>query len=176
MAGDIANLFMVWWDRELKQRLREHKILLKLYARYVDDGNIALNKIGNSTNNNEKEEKITMDKVKEIANGIHKSIKVKVDYPSNHDNNRLPVLDMEFWIGEIEINGEKKNQILYSHYIKPVSNRYVIHKTLAISYNTKINILTNELTRIMRNTSPYVAENERQSHLQYFTSTAVFGV
>ena len=91
-----------------------------------------------------------------------------MDYPSNHENKRLPVLDMEFWIEQVEVNGELKHQILYSHYIKSVSSRYVIHKDSAISYNSKVNILTNELTRVMRNISPYVAKEEKQLHLQYF--------
>ena len=106
-----------------------------------------------------------MEKVKEIANSIHKSIVVKVDYPSNHENNRLPVLDMEFWIGQVEVNGELKHQIFYSHYMKPVSSRYVIHKDSAISYNTKLNILTNKLTRVMRNISPHVTTEEKQQHI-----------
>ena len=99
-----------------------------------------------------------MEKVKEIANSIHKNIVVKVDYPSNHENNRLPVLNMEFWIGQVEVNGELKQQILYSHYyMKSVSSRHVIRKDSAISYNTKLNILINEHTRVMRNISPHVA-------------------
>ena len=103
-----------------------------------------------------------------------KSIVVKVDYPSNHENNRLPVLDMEFWIGQVEVNGELKHQILYSHYMKPVSGRYVIHKDSAISYNTKLNILTNELTRVMRNLSPRVTTEEKQQHIQYFVHRLQF--
>ena len=169
LAGDIANLFMVWWDRELKRRLAQNNMFLKLYARYVDDGNIAIKKIVADSDSMEvNKEKLTMEKVKQIANEIHESIKVKVDFPSNYEIKRLPVLDMEFWIEEIEINGEKKNQILYSHYMKPVSSRYVVHKKSAMSYNAKINILTNELIRIMRNISCHVTLEEKQSHIQYF--------
>ena len=42
IAGDVANLFMVWWDRELKSRLSVERILIELYSRYVDDGNTAV--------------------------------------------------------------------------------------------------------------------------------------
>lgn len=52
--------------------------------------------------------------------------------------------------------------------MKTVSSRYVIHKNSAISYSSKINILTNELLRVMRNISPYVSEEEKQMHIQYF--------
>ena len=36
-AGDIAALFMVWWDKTFKQKVVEE---LKLYSRYVDDEHI----------------------------------------------------------------------------------------------------------------------------------------
>ena len=42
IAGDVANLFLVWWDRELKSRLSVERILIELYSRYVDDGNTAV--------------------------------------------------------------------------------------------------------------------------------------
>ena len=141
---------------------------MKLFAHYVDNGNIAIKKITSDKGTDTNDEETTMEKVKEIANSIHKSIVVKVDNPSNHGNDRLPVLDMEFWIGQGEVNGELKHQILYSHYMKPVLSRYVIRKDSAISYNTKLNILTNELTHVMRNISPHVAMEEKQLHIQYF--------
>ena len=140
---------------------------MKLW-RYVDDGNIAIRKITNDAGTDTNDEETTMEKVKEIANSIHKSTVGKVDYPSNHENNRLPVLDMDFWIGQGEVNGELKHQILYSHYMKPVSSRHVIRKYSVISYNTKLNILTNELTRVVRIISPHVATEEEQLHIQYF--------
>ena len=128
------------------------------------NGNIALKKLQGYDNREEG----TMEKVKEIANSIHESIVVKVDYPSKHENNRLPVLDMEFWIEEVEINGVQKHQILYSHYMKPVSSRYVVHKDSAIPYRSKINVLTNDLLRVMKNVSPLVGNEERNHHIQYF--------
>ena len=41
-------------------------------------------------------------------------------------------------------------------------------KKSAMQYNAKINILTNELIRIMRNISCHVTLEEKQSHIQYF--------
>ena len=34
---------------------------------------------------------------------FHNSIKVTIDYPSNHKSGRMPVLDLEQWIGQAEI-------------------------------------------------------------------------
>ena len=89
IAGDVANLFMVWWDKELKIPLTSEQIILPLYSRYVDDGNIAVkynhqNSMEEIEVDNEKTEKEIMEKIKIIANSIHPSISVKVDYPSNH--------------------------------------------------------------------------------------------
>ena len=96
VAGDVANVFMIWWDKEMKKSLNIHKITLKLYSRYVDNGNIVVKSI--STSESENKEKETMNKIKEIGNTIHPTIQIKVDYPSNNENNRLPVLDTEQWI------------------------------------------------------------------------------
>ena len=38
----MTNLFMVWWDRELKRRCREKYIIFELYVRYVDDIDVAV--------------------------------------------------------------------------------------------------------------------------------------
>ena len=46
--------------------------------------------------------------------------------------------------------------------MKPVSSRYVIRKDSAISYNTKLNNLTNELTDVMQNIYPHVATEKKQ--------------
>ena len=49
-----------------------------------------------------------------IANEIHKSIQITIDYPSNHMNGRMPVLDLEQWIEEVEVEGNSKYKILHS--------------------------------------------------------------
>ena len=85
IAGDVANLFMVWWDRELKSRLTVERILIKLYSRYVDYGNIAAQRPDDLMSCSvEEAEEQTMERIKTIANSIHWSIQVKVDYPSKH--------------------------------------------------------------------------------------------
>ena len=37
IAGDVANIFMVWWGRRLKEKLQEEGIKLNMYSRYVDE-------------------------------------------------------------------------------------------------------------------------------------------
>ena len=166
VAGDVANVFMIWWDRELKRRLEANNIILKLYSRYVDDGNIVLKKIIANEGKNQEEE--TLNKLKGIANDIHPSIQVKIDYPSNHDNNRLPVLDTEQWMEDVIVNGVCRTQILHTHYEKAISNKTVVHRESAISFVSKINILTADLVRINRNISSFCVRGEREGKMQYF--------
>ena len=168
IAGDVANLFLVWWDKELKRKMRENGIIVKLYSRYVDDGNIVVKLIDNKEGDDK--EKEIMNRVKDIANSIHESIVVKVDYPSNHANKRLHVLDTEMWLENIEIDGVKKSQVLYSFYEKEMSNKYVIHWDSAISYTSKINILTNDLVRVMKNMSERLDRKEKISKVQHYVN------
>ena len=44
IAGDVANLFMVRWDRHLKRKLEDDGVKVKIYSRYVDDINIVCEK------------------------------------------------------------------------------------------------------------------------------------
>ena len=60
----------------------------------MDGGNVVIKSDFNSLgNNNEEKEKKMVEKLKDVANSIHESISVKVDYPSNHENQRLPILN-----------------------------------------------------------------------------------
>ena len=143
--------------------------MLELYSRYVDDGNIAVELPEDLLNSTSKEaQEGIMERIKKIANSIHPSIRVTVDFPAKHDSNRLPILDSEMWIEEVEVAGTMKHQILYSYYEKEMSSKYLIHKNTAISRSSKMNILVNELLRIMKNTSLRVKQDERDKHVQHF--------
>ena len=45
LTGNIAQVFMIWWDRILKSRLAESGILVRLLKRYVDNVNLAAQEI-----------------------------------------------------------------------------------------------------------------------------------
>ena len=109
-----------------------------------------------------------MQRIQEIANEIHPSIKVTIDYPSNHPNSRMPVLDIEQWIESIQVNNENKHQILFSHYMKPMSSKHLINSSSALSPQTKASILVADLVRIMRNVSFQCPDDERKQHVQHF--------
>ena len=168
-AGDIACLFMVWWDRAFNDLLGRKDIEMKLYSRYVDDDNIACKSIPiDDENQCPNDDERTMKRLQTIGNSIHPSVQLTVDFPSANDNNRIPVLDTEQWMEEVEVNGSRKLQILHSHYSKPISNKYVIHRSSALPMRSKMNILVSDLVRIMKNISVMCPPEERKSKIQEF--------
>ena len=170
-AGDIASLFMCWWDKEFLRRVNELLKELNLYLRYVDDEYVICEVIPeNERNKDQERDERTMKELQRIGNGIHPSIQVTVDYPSNNTNGRMPVLDTEHWLEEMEVNGTKRTQVIHSHYSKPMANPYVIHKNSAISDRSKFNILTADLVRVMRNVSTQCTTAEKNSKIQFYIS------
>ena len=170
-AGDIASLFMCWWDKEFLRKVNEILKELNLYLRYVDDEYIICEVIPeNEGNRDQGKDERTMKELQRIGNQIHPSIQVTVDYPSNNPNGRMPVLDTEHWLEEIEIDGAKRTQVMHSHYSKPMANPYVIHRNSAISDRSKLNILTADLVRVMRNVSTQCTTDERNSKIQFYMS------
>ena len=168
LAGEIANGFMVWWDREFKSRVQQKGVSLKLYSRYVDDIDLVSTKVSNADLSSSQAEKETMEFLQKVANEIHPSIRVTIDFPSNHECGRLPVLDVQQWIGDVLVDGVQKKQILHSHYMKEMSSKSLISKDSALAVRAKMNILSADLLRVMRNVSPLCPEEERTGHVQEF--------
>eukprot|EP00794_Sanderia_malayensis_P016493 gene16493-18133_t len=173
IAGDVANLFMVWWDRVLKERLSHTEIKMQMYSRYVDDIDIVCTAVSNPVDT-EMPDKSAMKMVQNVANSIHESIQVTIDFPSNHENGRMPVLDTEQWIEKVNVNGAIKNQVLHSHYMKKISSKHLINKGSALSNEMKSNVLVADLVRVMRNVSLKCDEEERMKHIQHYINRMQF--
>ena len=85
---------------------------------------------------------------------------------SDFPDGRLPSLDVKVWIGP-EKDG--MTQILYTHYMKDVSSRSLMHYRSSRSDNIKVSVFINELLRFLRNCSPCtVWKVEAARHLSYF--------
>ena len=174
-AGDIASLFMCWWDKAFIEKVNEELKDLNLYLRYVDDEYVICEIIPeNDENRGQAPDERTMKKLQEIGNNIHPSIQVTVDFPSNNQNGRMPVLDTEHWLQEVLINGTLRRQVLHSHYSKPMSNMFVTHKDSAMSTRTKESVLVADLTRVMRNISLQCTAEERREKVQHYMARLQF--
>ena len=91
---------MIWWNKKLKIRVDNLRLLVDVYKCHVDDINIAAKEIPLGTRYLEGEliidesaieedrmipgDKRTMDIIKSIGNDIHPSIQLEVDCPSNY--------------------------------------------------------------------------------------------
>ena len=93
------------------------------------------------------DEEITMEVVKVIAESVDEMIKFEVDLPSNHQNGKIPMLDVQ-----ANVNKEEQNRLDFEFFEKPSKNKFVILSNSAISSKQKRTILTQECLRRMRNT------------------------
>ena len=142
---------------------------MKLYFRYVDDEHVICEAVEeDESNKDQPKDERTMKKLLEIGSTIHPSIQLTVDYPSNHANGRMPVLDTEQWIERIQVNGTLKEQVLHSHYTKEMASKFVIHRNSAGPLRSKYNILVADLIRIMRNVSRNCTNEERKKKIEEY--------
>ena len=90
-----------------------------------------------------------------LADTIHSSIKVEVDYCSNHGDRKLPILDLKVWVERKALtDGKGVGVILHEFYSKGVASRYVVHSRSAFPWSVKRTILTQEVLRVLLNCSP----------------------
>ncbi len=87
-----------------------------MYGRYVDNIDIV---VKTAT-----DDKTTMEEMQRVANTIHPSIRVTIDYPSNHADGKLPVLDTKQWI--------ENGKLMHTYYSKPMSSKYVVMESSAL--------------------------------------------
>ena len=85
-------------------------------------------------------------------------IKFTVDIPSEHEDQKVSVLDLK-----VNLNREMDNRIDYEYFEKPTKN-----SSLLLADSTKRTILTQECLRRMRNTKIELGENVRNNHLNNF--------
>ena len=165
LTGNLAQVFMIWWDRELKFRLTNFTMLAALYKRYVDDINLALRALQPGTRYLNgavyiEQEAVendlgvaadarTMAVVKAIGNDIHPSIQLEVDFPSNHVDNKMPSLDLKLWVERVE----GSTCIMHEFYSKDVSSNLVVHARSALSWPVKRTVLSQEMLRVLLNCS-----------------------
>ena len=117
LTGVVAQIFMVWWDKEFIRKRQEVDIRLKLHERYVDDTNLAgkQTEIGarydgegivitrESMNEDEgmPNDERTMKLLQSVANSIHESIRMTIDYPSRYTEGKVLMLNVKMWMKEV---------------------------------------------------------------------------
>ena len=180
LTGVIAQIFMVWWDRQFVHKLEQINIRLKLHERYTDDSNVVAKQtekgarydgtqivITEETRNQDEgipDDERTMKFLQSVANSIHPSIRMTTDCPSRYEEGKCPMLDIRMWIEDIE----GRYYILYEHYKKEMSTKAVLHASSAIPHKTKRTVLTQEMLRILLHCSNHLEWQIVLKHLNNF--------
>ena len=167
LTGDVAQVVMAWWDREMIDKLEREGVEVLLYSRYVDDINTALRCSGSELHDaGLPNDETNMQLFQRLANTIHPSIQVTIDYPTNHHDAKLPSLDLKLWT-------EQRNNhtvIVHEHYCKDVASKAVINARSAVPWKNKRTILTQEILRILRNCSIDLPWERVSEHVTEFTA------
>ena len=75
--------------------------------------------------------------VSQIGNDIHPSIQLEIDCPSNHEDGKVPILDLKVWIEYIG----GVHRIVHEFYSKDVSSKAVVNSKSAFSWKQKRTVL-----------------------------------
>ena len=179
ITGEIACIYMTWWDKQLKEKMRASNIKLLLYKRYIDDIDMAtetskedLNRYAAEDIDGERlqADAIIMKKVKEMGNEIHPSIQLETDYPSKNPDKKMPLLDVKIWTEKRsrQHGAEEETVILHEYYHKDVASKRVVHAKTAMSTKQKRTILTQEMLRILLRCSPLLPWKNTVQHINKF--------
>jgi hypothetical protein len=108
---------MLDWDHEFLKLAGANKVDMLLYRRYVDDGNQGLRSLPLGTRWSEEEKKMivmedlvrqdadlpadnrSLKEILKMGNSINPMIQLTGDCPSNNQSSKMPVLDLQCWMG-----------------------------------------------------------------------------
>ena len=169
LTGEVADCYMLNWDRKFLEKLKTIGIKPLVYSRLKDDILIALEPLEKGTkymegkliNDAEKkvedehksDTKMTMEVLKDVAEAVDPMLKFTIDTPCNYSEGKMPALDIK-----VNVNEEQHNRIDYEFFEKPTKNPKLILSDSALSTSAKRTILTQECLRRMRNTKVELGE------------------
>ena len=145
LTGEVADCFMNKWDKLFVQKCKDMNIDLMMYSRFKDDIFVSALSLEKGTNivdgklvvdmkqKEEDEERcdddITLEIVRQVAEIVHPMIKFTVDIPSEHEDQKVSVLDLK-----VNLNREMDNRIDYEYFEKPTKNPTLLLAESAIKY------------------------------------------
>ena len=110
-------------------------------------------------------DKRTLELIKQIANSLEETIQVTTDVPTNHDDHKVPMLDIKVWFNENE------KEVQYNFFQKEMKNKVLLKKTSALPYRQKLAILTQEVVRRLHNTKEELPVSVKNEILEDFMKT-----
>jgi len=164
LTGAIAKCVMAEWSKSFCLLAGRLGIKLEMYKCYVDDENTIMRSLPMGTRFEDgelviKNEEIDADRqkpddernmkvLKDVADSVEPMIKTTVDFPSNYDDKKMPILDLKVWTEEREDGGK---DVQFEFYRKPFASRVVMLASSAAPWQMKRTVLTQEgVRRLMR--------------------------
>ena len=167
----VAQLVMQIFDRKWGTILEDQGVDIKLYARYMDDGRAFLHPLQRGwrwvggvglkfclTWQFEDAALSPTEVTKRALLGSMEGVEpyLKFTAETGEDpgfNGWLPTLDLNIMV-------TNNNQIRYKYYEKPTTTEVTVQKNTAMAENPKIQILSNDLVRRFKNTSPELGREQ----------------
>ena len=92
-------------------------------------------------------------------NSVYPFLKFTVETEEDFNNLRIPTLDMEMFMEDVE--GQRRQKVNFSFYEKPMKTPFCVMKDSAMSEKSKISILSNDLIRRMLSCNETIPDTER---------------
>ena len=111
-------------------------------------------------------QKDPIEEFKRIGNSIHPSIQIVTDTPKNYTENKMPILDLKVWTERRkQKDGSTTSVILHEFYHKEIASKAVTHANSATNMQSKRNILTAEVMRVLLRCSPLLEWSQTAAHV-----------
>ena len=88
--------------------------------------------------------------------------------PSDHADRKVPILDLKYWKGEVEVVDDRKDLLIHEFYMKEVSSKSLIQRNAAFSMSCRRTVFTQEYLRMMMNCRELIGWEKISEHLTYF--------
>ena len=96
-------------------------------------------------------------------------MKFTVDGEDDHEDKKLPVLDLKMWMEDrVGAGGEEYQEVLHEFYEKEMVAPRLISEDSALPSKVKLTTLTQEIIRIRKNTSRAIREKVRVPQMSHF--------
>ena len=168
IAVAISRIVMIRWDSEMMRKMININIKTELLLRYVDDVNIILRLTSDQISDlcqvdNPSQQAIessVANYITEAADSIYPGVLIfEADYPSSHEDNRLPILDLACWV-------EDDGKVLHQFYKKEMATDKMLGPESGFSPKVIKNILLQEYLRRLLNCSTQL---QHQQKYQFIT-------
>ena len=175
-AVEACDLYMLRFDDKLLKRLRELGWTLDVYKRYVDDITVVRPPLNPGWHYSVEQRKMcwsqeeaskgeaadvrSMAAIVAVANTLDPNLQFTSDCPSQHQDGKLPILDIQVWVED--------GKVRHTFYRKECASVQTILQASALSAGVKRATLFSEGMRRMSALDKWTTAEQRREVLEEF--------